>query len=195
MVAWRIERSSRGREGMGRAFRLGKPSDGRGKCGVCSVAEACGVWGKNQWEGHCLSCSVSASFSGEPWRSTEGFQTWETISSWASSVVEDEWMEEAIDEVPSGDWQEKRRPWMKGGVAWLETKAQGQKHFWDGRNKSKALKLSPSWDPVTCSILQAAALPRWPAAVGFGCVKLGVEEGLEGIQNGWAKDAGRLAYL
>lgn len=75
--------------------------------------------------------------------------------------------------IPSGHWQEKRRAWIKGGAACLERKGQSLRHFWNGKNKSKALKLSLSWDPVTCAILEAAALPRWPAAAGSGCVKLG----------------------
>lgn len=160
---------------MERALHLGKPSDGRGRCCALSVAEAYGIWGKNQWEGHRLACSVSACFSRKPWEALKGCTPGrQTESSWVSSVVEDAWTEEARDKDAS----------LGAGKRREGLEPRDELHGWRGKDRATGvfgmegtnLKLwnsSPSWDAVTCSILQAAALPRWPAAVGFDVWNLG----------------------
>lgn len=184
MVPWRRERSLGGREMVGRAVWVRKTQT-KGEGLTEHAQSGWSIWylGENQWEGYYLSLWAPASPE-----SREALKDFKPGWQYQVRVFGGhEWTEEALDKVAV--WGLEEQNGGKGSMVERNKRSQGQ--VWDRRNKSKALKHSPSWDFLTCTILRAAALPRWPAAVGFGCVKLGVEEELEEVQDGWAKEAGR----
>lgn len=53
------------------------------------------------------------------------------------------------------EWREKQQGWRGGDRA---------KDIFKMEGTNLKLWNSPSWDPLTSTVLQAAALPRWPAA-------------------------------